>query len=164
MNTLEQLSNKIILNGSISCRRELKVIELFGVSVEIIEIDEIKKIIKSEELYKEYEVYRDMSFVCLNNFNDILKKDKYSRRLIIQFPFDYHYKLGEDMAPCIESFCVFYISEDKYILTINFRSSEIKRLLNDLRIIYTICIDVLQIKNVLNKIYVNFFNIHQYIQ
>ena len=160
-NLITLLYNYIECHGIITCRQSSLVKEVFGHSV-ILSCNRLNIITENDLEFEEYKIYKEMSLEYRDIFIENLK-DKYSRRLIIQIPMNYHYKRDQQMMPCIESFAIFYINDNDYYLTINFRSSDLKRLQTDLRIIYTICKNVLMIKGALQQIHINFFNLHKYI-
>ena len=88
--------------------------------------------------------------------------DKYSRRLLIQFPADWYENRVENYMPCPESFLVQYINYHEYNVILNERSVEYSRAAEDISIIYRICRDDLELDGDLKTFYVHYMNIHAY--
>jgi hypothetical protein len=68
-------------------------------------------------------------------FRKELENNKFSRRLFFQFNRFEKDPGFKDFFLCIESFGIFFVSSNQYDLIINFRSSDIDRLENDITII-----------------------------
>lgn len=114
--------------------------------------------------YEEYNQYLEMIIPQIERFKKYFNLDKFSRRLLIQFPANWYEDKELDYMPCPESFLVQFIDENTYEIMCNFRSSEINRIPEDLAIIKKICEDVLDLKNYkLSTIRANFMNVHKYL-
>ena len=113
----------------------------------------------------EYGQYLGMILDQIPRFKRYLSLDKFSRRLIFQFPMSNWEGTDKDYMPCIESFMVQFISETEYIVCVNFRSSEASRILEDLALIKRLCgstwVGLAEYKMV--RMYAHFFNVHEYL-
>jgi len=97
-------------------------------------------------------------------FKKYFKLDKFSRRLLIQFPVDWYENKEQDYMPCPESFLVQFINENEYIVLCNFRSSELNRIPEDLSIIKNFCETQLGLEDYkLVSLSANFMNVHKYL-
>jgi hypothetical protein len=108
--------------GAQNIRRNLKVRELIFYFLRL-SSEEIEKI-KCEVRAKELNVYMKMYMSQKNKIKKIMKEDEFSRRIFIEF---------KEENPCIN-----YIHIQKYgdtnLVIINWRSSEFKRMKEDILI------------------------------
>lgn len=112
----------------------------------------------------EYDQYGGMIIDQIPRFQKYLRVDKFSRRLIIQFPMSHWEGSQKHYMPCIESFMVQFVTETRYIVCINFRSSEASRTVEDLALVKKLCENRLGLGNAqLIEIYAHFFNVHEYL-
>jgi len=118
----------------------------------------------SEYRQEEYDQYLEMITPQITRFKKYFDLDKFSRRLLIQFPANWYEDKGLDYMPCPESFMVQFVDEENYIVLCNFRSSEINRIPEDLSIIKTFCLKELGLDEYnLLSISANFMNAHKYL-
>jgi hypothetical protein len=112
----------------------------------------------------EYDQYLGMIVEQIPRFKKYLKLDKFSRRLIFQFPMDHWESSDINYMPCLESFMIQFVSDTEYIVCVNFRSSEASRTVEDLALIKKLCgskwlgLDGYKMVN----LYAHFFNLHEY--
>ena len=100
----------------------------------------------------------------IERFKKYFNLDKFSRRLLIQFPASWYEDKEQDYMPCPESFLVQFVDEDTYEVMCNFRSSEVSRIPEDLAIIKKFCEDVLDLASYrLLTMRANFMNVHKYL-
>ena len=112
----------------------------------------------------EYDQYLEMITPQLPRFKRYFELDKFSRRLLIQFPANWYEDKEQDYMPCPESFMVQFLEEDEYIVQANFRSSEVSRIVEDVSIIKKFCEDVLELKQYkMLWIDCHFNNAHKYL-
>ena len=118
----------------------------------------------SEFRQEEYDQYLEMITPQVERFKKYFNLDKYSRRLLIQFPANWYEDKEQDYMPCPESFLVQFVDEDTYEVMCNFRSSEVSRIPEDLAIIKKFCEDVLDLASYrLLTMRANFMNVHKYL-
>jgi len=142
-------------------RRGRRMRESYNVSIRFYEL-QFKSFGKPRD--EEFTQYSEMMISQLPRFNKYLKLDKFSRRLIIQFPMDWWEASDTHYMPCIESFLIQFITESKYIVCVNFRSSEASRTLEDLGLVKMLCETMLDLKKYrLLMVAANFFNVHEYL-
>ena len=155
-----QILFELDIRGSKVVRRNRPMLELMGLSIKI-----TPNLVKDYNEYRqeEYNQYREMIQSQITRFDDYLTLDKFSRRLLIQFPADWYDDKPEDYMPCPESFMVQYINEDLYNISINFRSTEFSRYSEDISIIKDLCRKELVLPGVIHEINVHFMNIHKYL-
>ena len=110
----------------------------------------------------EYVQYYDMIKDQVQRFRKYLNQDRFSRRLLIQFPADYYENKDEDYMPCPESFLVQYKDKDTYDIIFNERSVESSRAAEDIGLVLKLCKEVLELPGKLDKFYVHYMNIHKY--
>ena len=111
----------------------------------------------------EYQQYREMIQSQISRFKNYLNIDKFSRRLLIQFPADWYENTPQDYMPCPESFIVLYLNENEYEIIANFRSTEISRLSEDIAMIKSLCIKELGLVDKLIKMKIHLMNVHKYL-
>lgn len=142
-------------------RRGRKVRENFGIRIYLDESNlEELKLVKYRD--QEYSQYKEMLDTQKQQFFKYYNLDKFSRRLLIQFPSNWYDGKGLDYMPCPESFCVYYVRTDYYLVCVNMRSSEISRVYEDLAIIRDFCILELNLQGKMGMMEVHFMNLHQY--
>ena len=162
-NSRSILSTKLdnISFPSHTVRRGRKVKEDFSVTIYLDKqgLEELK-LIKYRD--HEYHQYKEMLDAQKDRFFKYYKLDKFSRRLLIQFPADWYENKNIDYMPCPESFLIQYVNNENYNVIINMRSSEISRVYEDLAIIRDFCITELLLEGTMNIMSVHFMNIHRY--
>lgn len=135
-----------------------------GMTKEIISFhDDFNSIEFNDFRKKEYDEYYDMIKnqipVVLKEFNS----NRYSRRLLFQFDRNYYLNRDEDFLICPESFIIFFISDCEYELVINFRSTDINRLEEDISIIKHISLSIFEDYSI-KVIRCHICNLHMYIK
>ena len=142
-------------------RRGRRMLESYNASLRFTE-DQFETFKKPRD--EEFTQYSEMMISQLPRFNKYLSLDKFSRRLIIQFPMDWWEGSDIHYMPCIESFLVQFLTETDYIVCINFRSSEASRTLEDMGLVKSLCETMLDLKKYrLLMVAANFFNVHEYL-
>lgn len=166
-NTLSQSFIEDILeskfeNGRVVNRRNRPMIELTGAQFLLSQID-LEFELFNEYRQEEYDQYRLMIQSQITRFDKYLTLDRFSRRLLIQFPADWYEDKPEDYMPCPESFLVQYITEESYEVIVNFRSTELSRCSEDISVIKDLCEKELVLPGKINTMLVHFMNIHKYL-
>ena len=142
-------------------RRGRTMREVHGASMEFTTRDHDNL---SEFKQEEYDQYLEMIQPQIQRFKKYFQIDKFSRRLMIQFPLNWYENKQLDYMPCPESFMVQFLDEKDYIVVCNFRSSETSRIQEDLSIIKTFCEKELGLsEHKLTSILAHFCNAHKYL-
>jgi hypothetical protein len=155
----DRIKDQIEIVGSTVVRRNRKMSEALGLSIDFT-ADEVKSLSYRQI---EYEQYREMILPQIPRFKKYYDLDRFSRRLLIQFPADWYEGGPEDYMPCPESFLVQYRSADEYGVVFNERSVELSRATEDVAIVYKICKEDLRLEGNLSMFYVHYMNIHIYL-
>lgn len=110
----------------------------------------------------EYDQYSDMISDQIKIVQEEHTKNPMSRRLLFQFDRKYYLDKKQDLLICPESFCVFFVDEKNYFIVINLRSTDVKRLHEDISIIKQLSKKVFK-EGVVRKIFVHCMNLHMYV-
>jgi len=154
------LKKQLEIEGLKITRRNRPMNELISATV-MIDHHEIEQFNNYRQ--GEYNHYRQMIQGQIIRFDNYLNLDRFSRRLLIQFPADWYDYKPEDYMPCPESFAIFYSDENLYNLVINFRSTELSRASEDISIIKALCEKELVMPGRMNNIFIHFMNVHEYL-
>lgn len=155
----ERLERQFSIESVVVNRRGRDVRELSPV---IITLDRNDLSVFDEYRQHEYDQYRMMIQSQIIRFDNDLNRDKFGRRLLIQFPADWYADKPEDYMPCPESFFIQYYSENTYTVIANFRSTEMSRAYEDIAIIKALCEKELVLPGEMVTMFVHFMNIHIY--
>lgn len=140
-------------------RRGRPMEEQLGLSVTFYANDILGLGCRPEEYQQYYEMIKDQ----IPRFQKYLQQDKYSRRLLIQFPVNWYDDKPEDYMPCPESFLVQYETEDRYTVIFNERSVELSRAAEDIGIVLRLCRDGLHLPGQIQRMKVHYMNLHKYL-
>lgn len=154
------LKKQLEIEGLKITRRNRPMNELIGATI-MIDQSEIE--LFNDYRQHEYDQYRQMIQSQVIRFDKYLSLDRFSRRLLIQFPANWYENKPEDYMPCPESFAIFYSTENLYNIVINFRSTELTRASEDISIIKALCEKELVMPGRMNNIFVHFMNVHEYL-
>lgn len=153
------LKEKIKNNGQEVIRRNRKMKEINSFSFTYTYNDIISLNFRDSE----YKQYSDMIQDKLLKFFYYLQTDKFSRRLLIQFPSDWYENSELNYMPCPESFLILYVNENEYDVIFNERSTEYNRATEDVAIIYNIIKNDLKLKGKIRCMKVHYMNLHMYL-
>lgn len=129
--TVNYIEEKLDAEGFVITRMNRRIIECIGFHYEMSqsEISAFDTINHSE-----MSPYLDMFAFQIPELKREYDRDKFSRRIMVQFPKDYHYGRNEDMVPCMESFILFF-NKAGVDVSLNLRSSDVTRIHDDISII-----------------------------
>lgn len=112
---------------------------------------------------KEYDEYYSMISSQVPTVISEFRENNFSRRLLFQFDKKYYEDKPENFMICPESFVVLFVSQNKFDIIINLRSTDINRLEEDISIIRRISLNIF-ITSSVEKIRCHSCNIHKYIK
>ena len=141
----EKVKNRLQKVGSLAIRDGKPVIEMLNFCDTVLPED-IDTCLSIPESFSSYH-YDPQKFY------DLFDADLYTRRAIWTF---------DPGVACVAALSIAYVSENEYIPTVIFRSSDIKKLDYDLRWVVHV-VDNLGIQGNWNKMEVYFLNVHSYI-
>jgi len=151
------------INATKVVRRGMEIVEKVGATfwMESQDISEFKDFDK-EELTPYFNMFLPQVPSLCKEF----ERDKFSRRLLIQFPREYHYNQNENMVPCMESILLLFDEDYSHQAVVNIRSSDITRLSCDLGIInhliYQLTENHFKIKSSTKKMFIQIGSLHEY--